>query len=148
MLLRELQRHQSDHGRYGRLFAVLFADVDHFKNVNDQFGHDIGDKVLKLVAATLSGCLRANDTVGRWGGEEFLVLAQVADQQQAMALGERLRNLVASPWIDADGARISVTLSIGVAVIGTGESAHTLVDRADTAMFTAKTAGRNRTALG
>ncbi len=148
MLSRSLQRNLSEFSRYGRLFAVLFADIDHFKKVNDRHGHSVGDQVLQLVAATMRDCLRPTDTVGRWGGEEFLIVAPITVPDEALALAERVRNLVASGWIDLDSIQVSVTLSIGVAVTDGTESATTLIDRADTAMITAKTAGRNRTALG
>jgi diguanylate cyclase (GGDEF)-like protein/PAS domain S-box-containing protein len=147
MLYQALERHVSEFGRHGRTFAVLFADIDRFKTINDHYGHDVGDKILQLVAATMRDCIRPSDTAGRWGGEEFLILAPVTDEDQALALAERLRTMVASGWLDTDGRTITVTVSIGIALIRQAEPATTLIERADAAMYTAKADGRNRTAL-
>jgi diguanylate cyclase (GGDEF)-like protein/PAS domain S-box-containing protein len=148
MLQRELKRHHADHRRYARPFAVLFADIDNFKKVNDSHGHDAGDKVLQLVAVTLAHCIRPGDAVGRWGGEEFLILAPVSGREQAVMLAERVRNLTASGWIAGAHSRISVTISVGVAIATDGEPATSLVARADAALLAAKTAGKNRIAVG
>jgi diguanylate cyclase (GGDEF)-like protein len=129
--------------RYGRRFAVLFLDVDNFKTVNDQHGHDTGDEVLRLVAATLDSCTRASDVVGRWGGEEFLVIASVEDGEPVREVADRIRRLVAQGWLDLPEGPLSVTVSIGVATARPDESARQLLDRADRAMLSAKRAGRN-----
>lgn len=131
-------------------YAVLFVDVDHFKEVNDTYGHARGDAVLRMVARTLQACARTADTVARWGGEEFLVLAPLADVEPnrrsaaTRSIAERLRRLVGSAWADADGRRIRVTVSIGAAVADVAEPAEDVVSRADLAMLRAKRAGRNR----
>jgi two-component system cell cycle response regulator len=114
--------------------AVLLIDVDHFKAVNDQRGHAAGDQVLVRVAATLSANLRAEDAIGRWGGEEFIVVADRTDKAAAGLLAERLRAAVA--------AAEPVTVSIGVAC--TTEVGLRLVDVADANLYRAKAAGRNR----
>jgi diguanylate cyclase (GGDEF)-like protein/PAS domain S-box-containing protein len=133
--------------RYGTPFSVLMADIDHFKLVNDQYGHATGDEALRVVAATLKGAVRAGDLVGRWGGEEFMVLAQHASGPQAMALAERLRALVASATVLTPAGPAAVSVSVGAAVAMLGESAPAIMERADRALYAAKAAGRNATRL-
>lgn len=147
LLHRALAGHDSDYRRYGRPFAVLFADIDHFKSLNDRLGHDVGDKVLQLVAHTLQRCVRPGDTVGRWGGEEFLVLAPASTPGEALALADRVRSLISSTWLDADGSRVSVTLSLGATVVVDTDTPTSIVRRADEALYAAKRAGRNRTVV-
>ncbi len=148
MLQHALESRRDESRRYGRRYAVLFADIDHFKNVNDSYGHDTGDQVLQLVAATLRDCTRISDTVGRWGGEEFLYLAPVADEIQAIALAERTRHLVHASWLPGPERPITVTLSIGIALANPDETSTHVVDRADAAMLNAKQQGRNRSHVG
>lgn len=129
--------------RYDRLFALLLADIDHFKRVNDGHGHAVGDQVLREVAARLSAQLRPSDQIARWGGEEFLVLAPETDLVQAQALSARLfEAIVASPV-----SGLEVSLSIGVACYRRGDSIAVLLSRADEAMYRAKVAGRARVEL-
>ncbi len=136
-------------GRYERSLAVGFVDIDLFKAVNDQYGHEAGDIVLRGVAATLRGNLRATDTVGRYGGEEFMVILPETGPEAAAVIAEKMRQLVlgarfAIPGHDAVG----VTVSIGVA-IGVGGALHvdSLVRDADAAMYSAKSLGRNQVYL-
>ena len=143
-----LRRFAGEDKRYGRPYAVLFIDIDHFKAVNDRLGHDAGDEVLAMVARTLQGCVRDGDVAGRWGGEEFLVLAPADSESAAVNLAERLRQLVASSWTRAAGRRARVTISVGVAVSEVGETARDLVERSDAAMLGAKRDGRNRLGIG
>ncbi|HEX4976807.1 MAG TPA: sensor domain-containing diguanylate cyclase [Nocardioides sp.] len=130
--------------RNGRSFAVAFIDVDRFKSVNDTYGHDAGDRVLRLVAATLQNAVRPGDTVGRWGGEEFLLLADVPSEQAAVDLCQRVRSLVGRSWLDEDRGRLSVSVSIGVTLAAAGTPTEELVNAADHAMLSAKEAGRDR----
>jgi len=127
--------------RYGGALAVILADIDHFKATNDTHGHPAGDVVLASVAAVLRAGGRSIDSVGRWGGEEFMVICPQTDLAGAAALAEQLRARV-------DGAALPVvqhqTCSFGVAALAPGESAAALVARADAALYRAKTAGRNR----
>lgn len=129
--------------RTGHALCVLLVDVDHFKAINDQHGHAMGDEVLKVVAACLAGSLRAGDQVARYGGEEFLLLLPGTTLAQASVLAERLRaalqNSQALPEHETN-----ITASFGLAVWRAGESASHLVRRADRAMYRAKAAGRNR----
>lgn len=142
----QLRGRWSDLARSGRGFAVLFADIDHFKDVNDFHGHDVGDETLRFVARTITACVRPSDVVARWGGEEFVVAAGVDDEAAAMALADRIRAMCAAGWIEDGQRRVTVTLSIGVALACSGENSRTLLCRADHAMYLAKARGRNRVA--
>ncbi|WP_372972354.1 diguanylate cyclase [Marinobacter sp.] len=133
--------------RYGRQLAVLWVDLDHFKRVNDSWGHAIGDKVLRTVSLRLADSVRTVDTLGRFGGEEFLVVLPEMSVAEACDTAERLRRRVASePVPVAAEQSLEMTVSIGVAVYPDhGESADELCNRADKAMYLAKSLGRNRT---
>ncbi|MCL7941807.1 diguanylate cyclase [Halomonas sp. ATCH28] len=127
--------------RHGHPCAVLLFDVDHFKQFNDTHGHEAGDRVLVEITRALQATLRDTDTLGRWGGEEFLVLASHCEGQGAVHLAERLRRCVE----DIDLAELGrVTISIGVASWHPGDTRKRLVARADEAMYRAKENGRNR----
>ncbi|HLO35640.1 MAG TPA: diguanylate cyclase, partial [Candidatus Deferrimicrobium sp.] len=133
--------------RYERSLSVAFVDIDHFKNVNDTYGHAAGDTVLRAVAQTLKAHLRASDQVGRYGGEEFMLLLTETDVEEGANLTEKLRILVAKQSVAiADGQELSVTISIGIAG-GKGGLLRTdaLVRDADAAMYSAKSLGRNQT---
>jgi diguanylate cyclase (GGDEF)-like protein len=133
--------------RYGTQLCVLLCDVDHFKQVNDRFGHNVGDEVLALVAASLSETIRQVDLVSRWGGEEFLVLLPDTDRNGAMVVAERLRSAVASlPAVNGGPER--VTCSIGMTSYDQDDSAAAFIDRADQALYRAKKNGRNRVEIG
>jgi two-component system cell cycle response regulator len=134
--------------RYHTPLALLMADLDHFKQVNDSHGHRAGDAVLRDVAGTVQKTLRSTDVVGRWGGEEFLVVLPQTDLDGAVALAERVRQAVEYASSEAEGAGpVSITLSIGVAALGGAlATADALVEAADGALYEAKGAGRNRVA--
>jgi two-component system, cell cycle response regulator len=123
--------------------SVLMVDVDHFKAVNDQLGHRAGDRVLAHIAGVLKEHLRAGDTLGRWGGEEFLVICPDTDLPDALVLGQRLRQAVAEARLDADADPARPTVSIGVAA-EVGPTPAPLVEAADRALRMAKGAGRDR----
>jgi diguanylate cyclase (GGDEF)-like protein/PAS domain S-box-containing protein len=130
--------------RDGRAFAVLMLDVDHFKAVNDRFGHAAGDAVLCALVRDGQKALRAVDMLVRWGGEEFLVVLPDTDAHAAMDAAERMRAVLAATEVAAlDGATIRFTVSVGVAV-PTTDSPSELLRRADLALYAAKTGGRNR----
>lgn len=130
--------------RYGTPFSIILLDVDHFKQVNDTHGHLVGDEVLRQVGRTLAANTRATDTVGRWGGEEFLVIAPLTPLEQAAHLAEKLRACVAATELPAVGHK---TISLGVATSLRSEDINELVGRADAALYRAKQAGRNRVTL-
>jgi two-component system cell cycle response regulator len=138
--------------RHGRPLSLLLVDVDHFKGVNDRHGHLAGDEVLKTVARALTQGIRIEDILARFGGEEFVVLAREADATAAMALAERLRQLVevaSTLWESGDEVPvgISVTVSIGVAQLAPDQNERDLFQNADGAAYEAKKQGRNRVVL-
>jgi diguanylate cyclase (GGDEF)-like protein/PAS domain S-box-containing protein len=133
------------HDRDGAGFAALLVDLDRFKVVNDSHGHAAGDLVLRAVATTLDGA--APGRVVRFGGEEFLVLTPVTDADEAVRLAETLRRLVAAVRVPLGPERLSVTASIGVAVLTGGDTADVLLAGADRALLAAKARGRNRVLL-
>lgn len=124
-------------------FGVLFVDLDHFKNVNDIWGHHVGDLVLQMTAKTLRASLRPLDVVCRWGGEEFVLFIPNIEVEGLAVLAERVRMLVEQAWIDHDNDRISVTASFGGAISKKGESAESVVGRADKQVYLSKETGRN-----
>jgi diguanylate cyclase (GGDEF)-like protein len=131
--------------RRGEPLAVAMIDIDHFKDVNDQHGHAVGDRVLAEVAQRLRAAIRSGDLLVRYGGEEFLVLLPGSDAAKAAEIAERMRLKMDSDPIATDGARIDVRISVGVAELRRGsDSGEQLVRRADTALYAAKGRGRNR----
>ncbi len=116
-------------------------DVDRFKQINDTYGHQAGDRVLVALARTASGRLRGADVLARWGGEEFIILAPETDGAMALQVAEKLRSAIAQTPFDETG---SVTCSFGLAQYASGESAEALIARADRALYGAKLKGRNR----
>ena len=132
--------------RTGRPVSVLFLDLDGFKTINDTNGHSAGDAVLQRIAERLRTSVRQEDTIGRYGGDEFVVLCDDADEAAATVVAERIQKAVSVPVPDADGHPL--TASIGIAVIGpnarTGASANLILRTADAAMYTSKNAGKNR----
>ncbi|HLT12923.1 MAG TPA: GGDEF domain-containing protein [Marinobacter sp.] len=145
-----LEQMDTEYQRYlrnSRGFSILLMDIDLFKNINDSYGHQIGDEVIMLVAQTLASQCRKVDTIARWGGEEFLVLLPETSIQEASATAERIREAVAARSTEANGEKISTSISIGVAHIRGSESIDRLLQRADEALYKAKAEGRNRTCL-
>lgn len=126
--------------RHGRDLAVILLDIDHFKRVNDDYGHDVGDKVLKLISEAIHQWLRSSDVFGRWGGEEFLIIAPETDLESASQLAERLRRRLSNLQFDKVG---QVTASFGVAELLPSEDRNSLVKRADNALYQVKESGRN-----
>jgi diguanylate cyclase (GGDEF)-like protein len=133
--------------RYNRPLSVAFVDIDHFKAVNDTYGHAVGDVVLRGVAQTIRTNLRATDLIGRYGGEEFMLLLTETNPDEGALLTEKLRNLVLRQRFPVDGnPNLAVTISIGVAGgVGAKLRVDTLVRDADAAMYSAKALGRNQT---
>lgn len=139
-----LEEKMAELTRYGFRFGVLFVDVDRFKEVNDAHGHDTGDAVLKMVATTLARSARSLDFVGRWGGEEFVVLLANVTDFNLPLVADRARRLVEHSELPmADGA-LKVTVSIGATLVRKGEEVADILKRADVLMYEAKSAGRNR----
>ncbi|SPQ00384.1 Sensor diguanylate cyclase, PAS domain-containing [Candidatus Sulfobium mesophilum] len=130
--------------RYDSRFGVLFLDIDFFKKINDTYGHETGDRVLQMVAKTLQNGIRSSDTVGRWGGEEFIAFIAHADDWALSSLANKLRRLVEKSNFYAEQQLINVTVSIGATVSKMGDTVEELVRRADQLMYKAKLSGRNR----
>jgi diguanylate cyclase (GGDEF)-like protein len=140
-----LEREISRSRRYGRPITVLMLDIDHFKQVNDSYGHQAGDAVMCRLSAVLRGMVRDVDFVGRYGGEEFLVLLPDSDCQSGAETAERIRRKVQDLEIIANHQKISVTLSIGVSSHPQmGRDSDALICMADEALYQAKSTGRNR----
>lgn len=130
--------------RYQRPLALLMIDIDFFKSVNDTYGHDAGDAVLKAVAESLNRSKRSSDIAGRLGGEEFALILPEATPDRAIAAAERYRTLIGGRPIIAIGRQISVTVSVGVGIAETGMCGfEDLLKRADVALYDAKNSGRN-----
>jgi len=129
-------------------FGLLFADIDHFKQINDSLGHQVGDKVLKMVADTLSLTTRSVDVVVRWGGEEFVVILPAVEAVGLHEIAERLRAMTAAAWLDLGGEFVRVTISVGASLIQAADDGASLIARADSLMYAAKQAGRNQVRLG
>jgi diguanylate cyclase (GGDEF)-like protein/PAS domain S-box-containing protein len=133
------------HQRLERTFGVLFIDLDDFKAVNDRFGHDVGDRALRAVAATLRAASRRDDEVVRWGGDEFVVLVADADRPTLSSVSHRLRMLVRRTAVsDGEGRRVRLGASVGAALVAPGDTAVTLVRRADLDLYRCKAARRDR----
>lgn len=131
--------------RFDQPFGLLFIDLDHFKHINDQYGHEAGDRTLQTIARTISGALRPHDAFGRWGGEEFLMTAADATARQLADLARRLGMLVRTTRIHIDQAQpLQITTSIGGTWLSAEDDIQTLVARADAAMYQAKHKGRDR----
>lgn len=143
-LRREDQRARQPY-KGARALAVIIADIDHFKRVNDTLGHDAGDHVLVHVARVLRDALRATDRVARWGGEEFLLLLDVADLDDAVAIAERARKSIEATTTSYEGRDVSVTLSFGIELVkDSSESMQEAIIAADANLLRAKRQGRNR----
>ena len=129
--------------------GLLFMDVDHFKQVNDTYGHNTGDDVLRMIANTLQYALRATDTLGRWGGEEFVaILYEVQNRENLQAIAEKVRALVEFSRLDTNGQGLSVTISIGGTLLVPTDTPEQLIQRADQLMYRSKQSGRNRVTIG
>lgn len=129
--------------RYKWPFGILFIDIDHFKHINDTYGHDAGDNVIRMVSKTMSFSLRSFDIIGRWGGEEFVVIVVNVEEEQLHSVGDRLRLLVEQSGIGIDSDTVNVTVSIGATICRPGDTAETVLKRADTLMYRSKQSGRN-----
>jgi diguanylate cyclase (GGDEF)-like protein len=133
--------------RLGQGVSVVFLDLDHFKRVNDRYGHDTGDRLLQQLTARLLGIIRETDLLFRWGGEEFVILLPHTGPGEAPVLGERIRTTVADrPFLANEAHRgVSITVSVGVAGVVAGPvDPDALLARADAACYRAKEGGRNR----
>ena len=145
MLLERLHLDLAQAKRFQRVLAVMFIDLDNFKEINDTLGHDVGDELLQEVANRLSTCIRSGDIVSRPGGDEFIiVLPQIAQPSDAAVVAEKIIKIVADPLRIKDQV-LTITASIGIALSPfNGSEEQELMKNADKAMYVAKKAGRNR----
>lgn len=134
-------------GSEAAAISLIYFDIDHFKRINDQYGHAVGDACLRAVVKRVSREQRANDVLARIGGEEFVILLPALDGHGAAAHAERLRHSVSREPLRIAGHSIAITVSFGVAAWRSGETAEAWLHRADQAQYRAKTGGRNRVVL-
>jgi len=146
-IVRELTSRIMEMSRVGEPFGVLFADIDDFKSVNDSYGHDTGDEVLRVVGRTLLHNCRPLDAIGRWGGEEFVAVIREVDRGQLRVIGERLRALVASSKVLRNGDQVGVTISAGGTTARPGDTPESLLERADQMLYRSKQGGRNKVTI-
>jgi diguanylate cyclase (GGDEF)-like protein/PAS domain S-box-containing protein len=144
-MMEALEREYQRFLRYSTPLSLIFADVDHFKKINDTFGHPVGDRALQWVARNLAMAVRKADMVGRFGGEEFMILLTATDSPQASRIAENLRAHLAGLAFPGTGS--AITASFGVTAVRSGDSLESLLDRVDAAMYRAKERGRNRVSL-
>ena len=134
--------------KFDSTFGILFFDIDHFKEVNDIYGHEIGDEILKLVSHTLNANIRNEDLIGRWGGEEFIAIIKVDNKFELEVIAEKLRILISDSYFKLDNSRrLSVTISIGGTMFRKMEDIVSLISRADTNMYESKETGRNKVTI-
>jgi len=145
---KEIQGRFEEHKRLNVPFGILFMDIDHFKNFNDTYGHDVGDEVLKFVANTFTSNSRPYDLFGRWGGEEFLGIIRNISEQDLERLGNKVRTLIETSYIIHENEKLHVTISIGATLVKADDNIESLIKRADTLLYKSKAAGRNRLILG
>lgn len=144
----QIDTNLSEVHRYSGSFGFLFVDIDRFKNVNDVYGHAVGDQGLRMVAQALSGAVRSHDIVCRWGGEEFIALLKHVDADLLRTVAEKLRMLVETSSLNVGTQTVRVTVSIGGTVSHRNDTREALVQRADKLMYESKALGRNTVAIG
>ena len=145
MILEQLNREVHRASRDGEALAVTVADLDHFKAVNDRYGHVVGDAVLRAASDRMRSVLRSYDFIGRYGGEEFLIILPTCEAGLALSIAERARRAMSGASLAVDGKDIPLTVSLGVACSAKATSdPSALIHAADQALYRAKAAGRNR----
>jgi diguanylate cyclase (GGDEF)-like protein/PAS domain S-box-containing protein len=131
------------------MVGLLFMDIDHFKKFNDTYGHDVGDRVLCMAANTFRYALRVTDTIGRWGGEEFVaILHDIYDEKSLLQTAEKVRTLIEASRLDMDAQSLKITISIGATRLYSNDTPESIIRRADGLMYRSKQAGRNRVTIG
>ena len=143
-MLERLHAEANRSGRSGKSFVVAMLDIDRFKDVNDAYGHEAGDEVLRYLGALLRANLRSFDLCGRWGGEEFLVLLAETLPEKGLEAAEKLRDVIEQSRVPYAGVEIAFTVSVGVAVHEPWAKAEQTIREADAALYAAKREGRNR----
>ncbi len=134
--------------RYGTQMAVFFMDIDDFKAINDTYGHDVGDETLRIAARTLNAVIRPTDTLGRWGGEEFVAAASNVSREALGAIAERFRAFIEGSSVLAGDEKLRFTITVGATLARHDDDLHSMVKRADTLMYEGKKKGKNRVIIG
>lgn len=142
-ILEQLRNELNRFERSGHSFSVLIADIDHFKVINDTYGHECGDYVLQQIAVTFAQNTQKRDVVARWGGEEYLIFLPETDGKKAAKTAERLRQAIEDLSLTYETTTLAVTTSIGIAEYYTGQTVSQLINEADTFLYQAKNMGRN-----
>lgn len=132
----------------GISFGINFIDIDDFKHINDTFGHDVGDEILKLLVRSISASLRKDDVIGRLGGEEFVILFSNVDSEGLRIVSEKIRFLVETSKLRLPTQDLSITISIGSTLVTEADTVSDLIQRADHLMYESKRAGKNRVTFG
>jgi diguanylate cyclase (GGDEF)-like protein len=144
----EFGREFSNAKRYGEDLSLISLDLDHFKKINDQYGHFFGDLALKSFTREVSQFLRTGDIFCRWGGDEFSIVLPRTDRENALKVAEKLRTVVKNISVRTDDSEIHFTVSLGVAgILPEDKDVSEMIERADRALYEAKKAGRDRTVL-
>lgn len=139
-----LEYRLSEYKRFDRPFAVLFADVDRFSDFNNNYGHEVGDKVLINMGNSVKRNVRKDDLIGRWGGEEFVGVFSIAQSYDAPIIAEKYRKIIANTEVPYKDGALSVTASIGITIVKPGDTAKSIIERADALMYESKKNGRNK----
>jgi diguanylate cyclase (GGDEF)-like protein len=148
VMMRRLHEEHARFLRSGHRYGVISLDLDHFKRVNDEFGHGVGDQVLRAVSDILKSCQRNTDTLARMGGEEFMLLVPLTEEAGAEIQAQRICTAIGETDLKTDAGSLRMTMSIGVAIVLAADtSVKTVIDRSDVALYRAKEAGRNRVEL-
>ena len=142
-----LKNIQEENEEFGTPFGILFIDIDDFKNVNDTYGHNVGDDVLRLVSNTLKSNVRNEDLVGRWGGEEMIAILKLSKKESLFKISEKLRMLVEASYMTLNEEKLSVTVSIGGTMYVKGEKVLETIDRSDKLMYESKQTGKNKSTV-
>lgn len=129
---------------FGIPSGIIFIDIDHFKNINDEYGHETGDYVLKTVAQTLLRSIRDHDFAARWGGEEFVVLLKNIEPDHVIVVSEKLRIITKANLLRINGNEIGVTISCGATRLLVDDTLESVIHRADQLMYQSKSNGRNK----
>ncbi|MCD2471903.1 GGDEF domain-containing protein [Jiella sp. MQZ9-1] len=141
-----LKHYVAEFSKIGKPLALLMIDLDHFKAINDTYGHDVGDEVLRSVAFCLFELTRFHDVVARFGGEEFAIIAPDLSEDETFRFAERLREKIAAQQIHVGPSAIRITASLGCTIALPQDNPTTILKRADGQLYEAKRAGRNRVA--
>lgn len=143
-ILESLEKELHRSHRYGKVFSMIIMDIDFFKIVNDTYGHQTGDKVLRSVCDNIRANIRVNDVIGRYGGEEFLIIMPETDTDHAAIAAEKLRSAVESMSVSQESLQIKVTASFGVSSYRQSDDTKMIIARVDKALYESKKNGRNR----